>query len=121
MRLSNIAHLYVVRLRARSVLVQECFAVAGIAIGVALLFASQVASASLNGSVRELTQEMVGRMQLQLDARSPQGFSESLVVKARRLPGVLAVLPILETRANIVGRTGQQSVPPDRPHTPICR
>ena len=51
MRLSNIAHLYVVRLKARVVLVQELFAVLGIAVGVALLFASQVASTSLDGSV----------------------------------------------------------------------
>ena len=47
MRLSNIAHLYLVRLKARVVLVQELFAVLGIAVGVALLFASQVASTSL--------------------------------------------------------------------------
>ena len=39
MRLSSIVRLYRVRLRAR--LTQELFAVLGIAIGVALLFASQ--------------------------------------------------------------------------------
>jgi putative ABC transport system permease protein len=52
MRLSSIAHLYRVRLKARLVLVQELLAVLGLSVGVALLFASQVASASLNGSVR---------------------------------------------------------------------
>ena len=53
MRLSNIVRLYRVRLRSR--IVQELFAVLGIAVGVALLFASQVASTSLDGSVRQLT------------------------------------------------------------------
>jgi hypothetical protein len=41
------------RLRARSVAGQELLAVLGIAVGVALLFASQVASQSLDGSVRQ--------------------------------------------------------------------
>ena len=48
-RLVNLSHLYLVRLKARVVLVQELFAVLGIAVGVALLFASQVASTRLNG------------------------------------------------------------------------
>ncbi len=45
----NALHLYRVRLRAR--FWQECFAIVGIAAGVALLFASQVASSSLQSSV----------------------------------------------------------------------
>ncbi|MFI5005540.1 MAG: hypothetical protein ACHQE6_11065, partial [Solirubrobacterales bacterium] len=69
MRLSNIADLYRVRLQARLVLVQELFAMLGIAVGVALLFASQIATTSLNESVSQLTSELVGRMQFQLDAR----------------------------------------------------
>jgi putative ABC transport system permease protein len=110
MRLSNIADLYVVRLRARLVLVQELFAMLGIAVGVALLFASQIATASLNGSVRQLTSEVVGQMQLQLEARDPQGFEERLLGEVQRLPGVRAALPVIEAPANLVGPTGQQAV-----------
>lgn len=110
MRLSNIAHLYVVRLKARIVLIQECFAILGIAVGVALLFASQVASASLNGSVHELTSELVGGMQFQLDARGAEGFSESLLTGVRQMPGVQSALPILEQRANLIGPRGQRSI-----------
>ena len=66
MRLSSIAHLYRVRLKVRLVLVQELLAVLGLSVGVALLFASQVASASLNGSVQQLASELVGNMQFQL-------------------------------------------------------
>ncbi len=110
MRLPNLAHLYLVRLKARIVLVQEGFAVLGIAIGVALLFASQVASTSLNGSVRQLTRELVGNMQFQLDARSYSGFDERLVRQIRLLPGVQGVLPVLEVQANLVGPSGQTSV-----------
>jgi putative ABC transport system permease protein len=110
MRLDTIARLYRVRLQARVVLVQELFAILGIAVGVALLFASQVASSSLNDSVRQLTSEIVGGMQFQLDARGPEGFDERLVGRVRALPGVSAVLPVLERQANTIGPAGQQSV-----------
>jgi putative ABC transport system permease protein len=109
-RLSSIAHLYRVRLKERLVLVQELLAVLGLAVGVALLFASQVASASLNGSVQQLTSEIVGHMQFQLESRDPQGFDERLVGEVQRLPGVRAAAPVLEESVNAVGPTGQQAV-----------
>ncbi len=72
MSLVDILWLYRARLRARAVLVQECFAILGIAIGVALLFASQVASTSLTRSVSQLTSQLVGNTQFQLDAQRPR-------------------------------------------------
>ncbi len=110
MRTSNIAHLYLVRLKARVVLVQELFAVLGIAVGVALLFASQVASTSLNQSVTELTKGVVGQATYQLKARGPSGFDEALVGQVQRMPGVHAVVPVLETPASVSGRRGSESV-----------
>ena len=62
MRPLGILYLYRVRLRAR--LVPEALAMVGIAVGVALLFASQVANTSLNGSVRQLTSGLVGQSRL---------------------------------------------------------
>jgi putative ABC transport system permease protein len=110
MRLSSIAHLYRVRLKVRLVLVQELLAVLGLSVGVALLFASQVASASLNGSVQQLASELVGNMQYQLQSRDPQGFDESLLGQVRRLPGVSAAVPVLEEPAEAIGPTGRESV-----------
>jgi putative ABC transport system permease protein len=110
MRLSNIAHLYFVRLKARVVLVQELFAVLGIAVGVALLFASQVASTSLDGSIRQLTSSIVGQSQYQLKARGPQGFSEALLGEVQRLPGVHTAVPALETQASVIGPDGTAAV-----------
>jgi putative ABC transport system permease protein len=110
MRLSNVAHLYVVRLKAKVVLVQELLAILGIAVGVALMFASQVATTSLNGSVARLASEVVGKMQFQLDARAPRGFDEGLLPKVRALPGVSGVLPVLEREVNLVGPRGQAPV-----------
>jgi putative ABC transport system permease protein len=108
MRLRNIILLYRVRLRAR--VVQELFAVLGIAVGVALLFASQIASTSLDGSVPKLIDGVVGGMRLQLVARSPRGFDERLLGEVQRLPGVRSAMPVLEQRATVTGPAGQASI-----------
>jgi putative ABC transport system permease protein len=108
MRLRNLVHLYRVRLRAR--LLQECFAVAGIAAGVALLFASQVASESLSSSVAQLSRGIVGDATLQLLARTPQGFDDGLLGQVRRIPGVRVAAPLLEASANALGPRGSRSV-----------
>ena len=110
MRVRDVAQLYAVRLKARVVLVQEAFAVLGIAVGVALLFASQVASASLNGSAGQLDYGFVGNAQYQLKARSSEGFSEALLGKVRRLPGVAAAVPALEHEARMIGPKGELTV-----------
>jgi putative ABC transport system permease protein len=108
MRLATICHLYRVRLRAR--LVQELLAVAGIAVGVALLFASQVADTSLSSSVSHLMSGLVGKSRLQVTARDPHGFSDGLLAEVRSLPGVLTAVPVLERSVNLVGPRGSASV-----------
>jgi putative ABC transport system permease protein len=104
----NVLHLYSVRVRAR--LLQEAFAIVGIAAGVALLFASQVASSSLSSSVAQLSHGIVGNATLQLVARDSGGFEESLLAKVRHIPGVHAAAPLLEVNANAVGPKGSESV-----------
>jgi putative ABC transport system permease protein len=109
-RLSSIAHLYRVRLKERLVLVQELLAVLGLAVGVALLFASQVASASLNGSVKQLTHGIVGQSQYQLIARDPRGFDERLVGEVQGLGGVRAAMAVLDERVSVIGPAGRAAV-----------
>jgi putative ABC transport system permease protein len=101
-------HLYRVRVRAR--LIQECFAVVGIAAGVALLFASQVASQSLTSSVAQLSHGIVGNASLQVLARDPHGMPESLVGDVRNIAGVRAAAPLLEASADATGPKGTRSV-----------
>ena len=108
MRLSSILLLYRLRLRTR--IVQELFAVAGIAVGVALLFASQIASTSLNGSVEQLTKGIVGNMRFQIAARSPEGFDQRILGEVQSLSGVRAAEPVLEVKVNVLGPKGQRSV-----------
>ncbi|HTD08614.1 MAG TPA: FtsX-like permease family protein [Solirubrobacteraceae bacterium] len=110
MALSSILRIYRARLRVRIALVQELLAVVGLAVGVALLFASQVASTSLNHSVAELSHDLVGNMQLQLQARSPHGFDKRLLSTVERIPGVAEALPVLEEQADVIGPRGRESV-----------
>lgn len=110
LKLGEVVFLYRARLRARNVLVQEGFAILGIAVGVALLFASQVASTSLTRSVTQLTKEIVGDTQFQLLARGSGGFDERLLAQARGIPGVQFAFPVLEQQANVIGPQGQRSV-----------
>jgi putative ABC transport system permease protein len=108
MKPSNSLRLYRIRLRAR--LLQECFATLGIAAGVALLFASQVSSASLTSSVAQLSHGIAGKATLQLLARDPHGFPEGILAAVRSIPGVRAAAPLLEAGANAIGPRGSESV-----------
>lgn len=108
--LSGIFYIYEARLEARAVLVQEGFAILGIAVGVALLFASQIASASLIHSVTQLNNQLVGNAQVQLEFRGSEGVSERLLSEVRRVPGVQAAIPIFDRQMNIIGPRGERSV-----------
>ena len=110
MALSGILKSYRARLRVRVVLVQELLAVVGLAVGVALLFSSQIAGTSLNHSVSRLYRDVVGNMQLQLQARGPRGFPQALLSEVRRIPGVAQAQPVLDEQAVLVGPSGRASV-----------
>ena len=110
MSFGEILFIYRARLRERAIVVQDLLAVLGIAVGVALLFASQVAGTSLDSSVRELSKQLVGATQYQLDARGPEGVSERVAGEAQSLPGVRAALPLLEQQASVIGPRGRASV-----------
>jgi putative ABC transport system permease protein len=106
--LANLLHLYRIRLRAR--IVGEGFALLGIAAGVALLFASQVASESLTGSLAQLSKGVVGDASLQLLARDNHGMPASMLGEVRAIPGVRAAAPLLEASAQASGPRGARSV-----------
>ena len=108
MRFSNLIHLYRVRLRARAL--QEVFAIIGIAAGVGLLFASQIASSSLSSSVGKLNSGIVGRASLQITARDPHGFEERVLKQVRHVQGVRLAAGLIEATANAVGPKGSESV-----------
>ena len=108
MKFANVIHLYRVRLRARAL--QELFAIIGIAAGVGLLFASQIASSSLSSSVGKLNSGIVGRASLQITARDPHGFEEQVLKQVRHVRGVRLAAGLIEATANAVGPQGSESV-----------
>jgi putative ABC transport system permease protein len=97
-----------VRLRARAL--QEIFAIVGIAAGVGLLFASQIASSSLSSSVGKLNSGIVGKASLQITARDPHGFDEQILKQVRHLQGVRRAAGLVEATANAVGPKGSEAV-----------
>jgi putative ABC transport system permease protein len=102
--------LWFYRRRIRARVVQELFAVVGIAVGVALLFAGQVSSTSLSASIAQLTHGLVGDAQLQLVARDPHGFDARAVDRVKGIPGVEAAAPVLQRQVSVTGPRGGQAV-----------
>jgi putative ABC transport system permease protein len=98
------ALVYFYRRRLRVHAVQELLAGAGVAVSVALVFATLVAAASIAGSAGEVVRTVTGPAQLQLLARGPQGMPESVLGRVRRLPGVLQAAPLLEQTATVLWR-----------------
>jgi putative ABC transport system permease protein len=106
MRLSGLLYFYGRRLRTRPV--QELLAGVGIAIGVALVFAVQVANTSITDASSEIVRGIAGNATVQLRSRDPDGFDEQLLRRVRRLPGVALVAPILDENASLVGPSGRR-------------
>lgn len=89
---------------------REMMAVAGIAAGVALLFAVQVAHRSITGSFEEIAHGVAGNASLEVAARSSEGVGEGVAGVAEHTTGVAAVAPILTESIVAVGPRGRRSL-----------
>lgn len=98
-------------LRLRKWPIQEALAGVGIATGVALLFAVQVANSSVTGSVERLVHGITGSSKYALVARDQQGFPEGVLeqVKADGRD-VRAAAPLVVERASVGGPNGRTTV-----------
>jgi putative ABC transport system permease protein len=104
----NIVRLYPARVGRT--LVPELLALAGITLGVALLYSSQVAAGSLTGSVTHLPGTLAA-MRLQVIARSPEGVpAEPLLARVQALPGVRQAAPVLQVPALAIGARAARPV-----------
>lgn len=104
MKLENLLFLYGQRVRTHPL--QELIALVGIAIGVALVFAVQVANTSVSSSVEQLVRGTTGTADLQLVARSAHGFDAAAFGRVARLPDVERAAPLLQLRVALRGRDG---------------
>ena len=101
-----LVYLYLNRLRVHAT--QELLAGLGVAVAVALVSATLIASESVGGSAGEVVHAVIGPANLQVRARGPEGVSESLLAEVKRIPGVRQAAPLLEATATLVGPDGRR-------------
>ncbi|HET6447980.1 MAG TPA: ABC transporter permease, partial [Conexibacter sp.] len=106
MRVQTLLYFYGRRLRTHPI--QELLAGLGIAIGVALAFAVLVANGSIADSAGSIMRAVVGRADVQLQARGSRGFDAHVLSEVERVPGVRQAAPLVEQRATLLGPQGQQ-------------
>jgi putative ABC transport system permease protein len=105
-RFSGLLYFYGRRLRTRPV--QELLAGVGIAIGVALVFAVQIANSSITDASSAIVRGIAGTASLQLRSRDANGFDERMLARVRGLPGVALAAPILDQNASLIGDNGRR-------------
>jgi putative ABC transport system permease protein len=89
---------------------RELMAIVGVAAGVSLLFAVQVAHRSITGSFEQISQGVAGRATLELAARGPEGFDEHVAEEVERMGDVKAAAPIFEQPIVAVGPKGRRAL-----------
>jgi putative ABC transport system permease protein len=102
------ALVYLYRNRLRVHAAQELLAGLGVAVAVALVSATLIANGSIAGSAGGVVRKVIGPASLQVRTRGPEGFSESLLARVERLPGVRQAAPLLEETATLVGPNGRR-------------
>lgn len=104
----TLLHFYRRHLRVQPL--RELMAVIGVAAGVALLFAVQIANSSITGSFEEIVHGVAGRATLEVAARSPEGFDERIDEQVASTPGVRAAAPILSQQVVVIGPKGSRAL-----------
>ena len=104
---STLVYFYRRRLRAHGV--QELLAGVGIAAAVALVLAAGVAQSSIAGSTRQIVRAVIGPASVELRARGPDGFPESLLAKVEAIHGVKQAAPLLERSIRVAGPRGREA------------
>jgi putative ABC transport system permease protein len=89
---------------------RELMAIVGIAAGVALLFAVQVAHRSITGSFEEISHGVAGRATLELASRGPEGFAGRVSEEVEQMPGVKAAAPIFAQPIVAIGPKGRRAL-----------
>lgn len=89
---------------------RELMAVLGVAAGVALLFAVQIANQSVTGSFEHLAHAVAGDANVEVAARSPQGISERIYERVVSTPGVARAGPLLQQQVTVSGPRGSRSL-----------
>src|ERR1700689_3217816 len=101
---------YLYRTRLRVHAIQELLAGVGVAVAVALVFATLVSNDSVTSAAGEVVHAAIGPATLQLAARNVDGVSEQpLLKRVNTLPGVKQAAPELEQSATVYAADGRQA------------
>jgi putative ABC transport system permease protein len=87
---------------------RELFAIGGVAAGVALLFAVQVAQSSVTGSFQAIAHGVAGRATLEVAARGPAGFDQRIAEEILRMSDVKTAAPVFQQPIVVVGSAGRR-------------
>ncbi len=104
--LSPAALVYFYRRRLRAHGTQELLAGIGVAVAVALVLAAGVAQSSITRATKQVVRAVIGPANLELRARSPTGFPESILAQVEHLSGVAQAAPLLERSVRMIGPGG---------------
>lgn len=89
---------------------RELMAVTGVAAGVALLFAVQVAHRSVTGSFENIAHGVAGEATLELAARGAEGFDQRVAAEVEGMAGVKAAAPLLTQQIVAAGPKGRREL-----------
>ncbi len=105
MRLATLAWRGLTARRLRSALT-----IMGVALGVALVTGTLLASQAASEAVKRAAQEILGRAEFRVRAFDPAGFQPRTITTLRRIPGVLTAAVVAERRIQISTLPGQAEI-----------
>ncbi|HEY3164857.1 MAG TPA: ABC transporter permease, partial [Candidatus Limnocylindrales bacterium] len=94
---------------------RTALSIVGIALGIAVLYASLATDAGIAASIDRTVRDLVGRADLRVEAFGPAGLSAESLAAIEAAPGVTVAAPAQERRTYLLPGAGQ----PDTPSAPV--
>jgi putative ABC transport system permease protein len=91
---------------------RTALSVVGIALGIAVLYASLATDAGISASIDRTVRDLVGRADLRVESFGPAGMSAESLAAIEGAPGVATAAPALERRTYLVPASDSADVPP---------
>jgi len=91
---------------------RTAFSILGIALGIAVLYASLAADAGIAASIDRTVRDLVGRADLRVEAFGPRGLSADSLTAIEQAPGVLIAAPALQRRTYLAPAAGDPTATP---------
>ena len=90
---------------------RTALSIVGIALGIAVLYASLATDAGIAASIDRTVRDLVGRADLRVEAFGPGGLSAESLAAIEAAPGVTVAAPALQRRTYLLPGAGQSDTP----------